>query len=211
MRKYAARDSGSNPRMLEQMVAPVELVLKSDAQVMLIKNVDERLVNGCVGRVLGFFSTAACGASVGMDGVLGASTGKKPRSSSQESLTSNTKGGGFVRNVQVGPDGRTPVGLCVEPKVENKENLAAPPVSHEVKGNTSAKPASAASPSNGGIKNKSVAKDEELFPLVEFRTAHGTEIVLISLSPVLPLLMVCRLSALIRRRSRRIRESLNGV
>ena len=37
------------------MVVPVRLALKADAQVMLVKNVNDRLVNGSVGRVLGFF------------------------------------------------------------------------------------------------------------------------------------------------------------
>lgn len=35
-------------------MAPPQLVLKKNAQVMLIKNMDELLVNGSMGRVIGF-------------------------------------------------------------------------------------------------------------------------------------------------------------
>ncbi|TFY58561.1 hypothetical protein EVJ58_g6338 [Rhodofomes roseus] len=152
IREYAARDSGSHPKILEQMVAPARLVLKPDAQVMLVKNVDERLVNGCVGRVLGFFGVGVCSASVTAPESQGSSSSMKPKSASQESSSKN--GGGLVRNVQVGTDGRTPVALGPP----GKENM-----DMEKK----------------DAKPKSVMKDEELFPLVEFRTAHGTEIVLL--------------------------------
>lgn len=157
MREYTARDSGSNPRILEQMVAPARLVFKPDAQVMLVKNVNERLVNGCVGRVLGFFSVGVCGASVGAQegsqgGSQGTSASAKPKSASQESGT--TKSGSVtVRNVQVGTDGRTPAALGAP----GKENLGA----------------------DKDKKGKGAVKEDELFPLVEFRTAHGTENVLL--------------------------------
>lgn len=157
VREYAARDSGTHPRILEQMVAPARLVLKPDAQVMLVKNVDERLVNGCVGRVLGFFAVAPCAASVGpmLEGSQGAPSAK-PKSASQESGAG--KGGNVtVRNVQVGADGRTPVALGAP----GKENLDTD------KGREKDR------------KGKGVAKEDELFPLVEFRTAHGTENVLL--------------------------------
>ena len=36
------------------MMAPVSITLKTNAQVMLIKNVDETLVNGSMGKVIGF-------------------------------------------------------------------------------------------------------------------------------------------------------------
>lgn len=157
---YEARDSGAaqpdrRAKLLEAMVAVKNLELKANAQVMLIKNVDESLVNGSVGKVLGFYSPSACVASVGAGASATPQVKKegtpKPKSSSQE------KAGGFVRNVQVGPDGKTPVALCGD----------------EVKENTDIKaPASA--------KGNAKANNDDLMPLVEFRTPQGKEIVLIS-------------------------------
>ncbi len=57
---YTAQDGGTitdptqRDKMLSNFMAPKDLELKVDAQVMLIKNVDETLVNGSMGRVLGF-------------------------------------------------------------------------------------------------------------------------------------------------------------
>ena len=62
---YSARDTGTHQKVLEQMVVPSRLAFKVDAQVMLVKNVDEKLVNGTVGRVLGFHTISTCQASVG--------------------------------------------------------------------------------------------------------------------------------------------------
>ena len=161
--KYEARDSGAAPpekraKLLEAMVAPRLLELKADAQVMLIKNVDESLVNGSVGRVLGFFAPSACVASAGVPAASTASPAKagssapKPKSSQEAAKSTN----GFVRNVQVGPDGRTPIALRPEAV---KENTSPPP-----------------SPTKAKVK----AKDEELLPLVEFRTPQGKEVVLLA-------------------------------
>ncbi|KAI0324533.1 hypothetical protein GY45DRAFT_363347 [Cubamyces sp. BRFM 1775] len=165
LRTFTARDTGTHQKVLEQMIVPAQLVLKSNAQVMLVKNVDERLVNGSVGRVLGFFTIASCLASVGSpppsqeDGTKPKSTAST--SSSQESSpgpsSASSKAGGAVRNVQVGPDGRTPV--FYYRTTENKENTK------------DTKPLSASA--------KGKVKDEERYPLVEFRTAQGTEIVLV--------------------------------
>ena len=43
-------------KLLENCMAPQLLELKKDAQVMLIKNMDENLVNGSLGKVIGFMS-----------------------------------------------------------------------------------------------------------------------------------------------------------
>ena len=179
---YSARDTGTHQRVLEQMVVPSRLAFKVDAQVMLVKNVDEKLVNGTVGRVLGFHTIAACHASTGLSSSqeedvkpLSRSASSKPKSgststaSSQESTASSsaTKANGAVRNVQVGPDGRTPVSLCGR-TLADKENLASPvKMERDVK------------PGVGTPLSKGQAKDEELYPLVEFRTQQGTQIVLV--------------------------------
>jgi len=43
-------------KLLQNCMAPQSLELKKDAQVMLIKNLDENLVNGSLGKVIGFMS-----------------------------------------------------------------------------------------------------------------------------------------------------------
>lgn len=56
---FMTRDSGSAPpekrrKLLDNMTAVGILELKCDAQVMLVKNMSETLVNGSVGRVVDF-------------------------------------------------------------------------------------------------------------------------------------------------------------
>lgn len=57
---FAARDGGSivdkaqRDKLLQNCMAPELITLKKGAQVMLIKNIDETLVNGSLGRVIGF-------------------------------------------------------------------------------------------------------------------------------------------------------------
>lgn len=175
---FEARDTGSavadkRAKLLDNMVAPKALQLKLDAQVMLIKNVDETLVNGSVGKILGFFPFSAAVASV--DWAASASqavkkepvkkepgpsrsatpSSSKPKSSSQDSVSSTLKLGSMVRNVQVSDDGRTPVSLAEKENIEPEKET---------------KPLSA---------RGKAAKDEELFPLVEFFTHQGKEIVLV--------------------------------
>jgi ATP-dependent DNA helicase PIF1 len=174
--KYEARDTGAAPpdkraRLLEAMVATRLLELKEGAQVMLIKNVDESLVNGSVGKILGFYAPSVCTASTGAAtlsapatpqvkketvATSGASKDPKPKSKSGSLDVPGSKTlGGFVRNIQLGPDGRTPVALYPS----GKENTS-PPVSP--------------------VKGKAKAKDEELLPLVEFSTPQGKEVVLLA-------------------------------
>jgi ATP-dependent DNA helicase PIF1 len=57
---YTAIDSGTlintpqAPKMLENFLAPKSITLKPGAQVMMVKNIDETLVNGSLGTVIGF-------------------------------------------------------------------------------------------------------------------------------------------------------------
>ncbi|CAO1638299.1 unnamed protein product [Parajaminaea phylloscopi] len=58
---YEAKDGGELPRdqrdkILSQFMAPPKIFLKVGAQVMLIKNTDETLVNGSVGKVVAFLT-----------------------------------------------------------------------------------------------------------------------------------------------------------
>lgn len=163
------------------MKAPKEVVLKEDAQVMLVKNIDSELVNGCVGRVLGFWRVKDCAESVGVkvESKLESETGSGKSQSSASVQAATAKNGGLVRNVRVGADGRTPIALfearlsasSEETLSANKENIQTPPTKTEKNGKEK-KPLSAAA-----------AAKEELFPLVEFRTASasgiGVEIALI--------------------------------
>ncbi|KAH9829139.1 ATP-dependent DNA helicase PIF1 [Teratosphaeria destructans] len=61
---FEARDGGAitdkaqRDRLLQNCMAPEIITLKKGAQVMLIKNVDESLVNGSIGKVIGFMSEA---------------------------------------------------------------------------------------------------------------------------------------------------------
>lgn len=57
--RYDAMDTGDaavRDRLLQNMMAPKSLELKKGAQVMLIKNMDDTLVNGSLGTVTGFMS-----------------------------------------------------------------------------------------------------------------------------------------------------------
>ena len=57
---FEARDGGAiadkaqRDKLLQNCMAPEMITLKKGAQVMLIKNVDESLVNGSLGKVIGF-------------------------------------------------------------------------------------------------------------------------------------------------------------
>ena len=61
---FEARDGGSitskeaRDQLLSNCIAPEVVTLKKGAQVMLIKNMDDTLVNGSLGRVIGFMNEA---------------------------------------------------------------------------------------------------------------------------------------------------------
>lgn len=60
VRVFEARDGGTitdgamRTKLLQNCMAPQLLELKKGAQVMLIKNIDETLVNGSLGKIIGF-------------------------------------------------------------------------------------------------------------------------------------------------------------
>jgi len=62
--KYEAMDSGTitdltmRDKLLSNMMAPKTIEVKKGAQVMLIKNMDEGLVNGSLGKVIAFMTEA---------------------------------------------------------------------------------------------------------------------------------------------------------
>lgn len=63
MHTYWASDTGSadkeyRDKQLSNLMAPPELQLRIDSQVMLIKNTDETLVNGSMGKVVKFVDPA---------------------------------------------------------------------------------------------------------------------------------------------------------
>ena len=69
LHKFQAEEGGSmmppqRDNLLSNCMAPKILELKKDAQVMLIKNMDENLVNGSLGKVIGFMSESTYGLCV---------------------------------------------------------------------------------------------------------------------------------------------------
>jgi ATP-dependent DNA helicase PIF1 len=83
-RHFPAVDKGSDPtlrdRLLANMMAPPSLELKKGAQVMLIKNMDDTLVNGSLGTVQGFMNEATFNLKGGLmdgDDAADAETDKK--------------------------------------------------------------------------------------------------------------------------------------
>jgi ATP-dependent DNA helicase PIF1 len=106
---FAARDSGKaegdrKEKLLENLPVGATVVLKAGAQVMLVKNLDReeggRMVNGCVGRVLGFWKIGE---------VIGDQV--------------PDKGVAAVRNVRMEENGEVPIARAVkDDTAENKEN-----------------------------------------------------------------------------------------
>lgn len=59
--RYESQDTGDQnirDKLLANMMAPKSIDLKKGAQVMLIKNMDDTLVNGSLGKVIGFMAEA---------------------------------------------------------------------------------------------------------------------------------------------------------
>ncbi|KAL1844399.1 hypothetical protein VTJ49DRAFT_78 [Mycothermus thermophilus] len=68
--RYDAIDTGDpkiRDRLLANMMAPPSIELKKGAQVMLIKNMDDTLVNGSLGTVVGFMTEATFEMKAGID------------------------------------------------------------------------------------------------------------------------------------------------
>ncbi|TFK52899.1 hypothetical protein OE88DRAFT_1656561 [Heliocybe sulcata] len=163
---FDSRDSGSAPpdtrnKLLKNMMAVEKLEVKAGAQVMLIKNVDNGveggLVNGSVGVLRGFHRIGEVQSElVGGEARTGGAAEKN----------------GHVRSVRVDGDGKPVVVVKSEEGKENKGCKDEKPKS-EVKGKAE-KPQS-----NVKGKAKKEEKDEEMYPLVEFVTPAGKEMVLL--------------------------------
>lgn len=78
--RYDAHDGGEatiKDRLLANMMAPRSLELKKHAQVMLIKNIDDTLVNGSLGTVIGFETEESFALKCGLENLDGESDIKK--------------------------------------------------------------------------------------------------------------------------------------
>lgn len=78
-------DPNQREKMLANFMAPKKLVLRVGAQVMLIKNMDEMLVNGSMGKIIRFVEPAVYGTDhddVDVDGNVLA--GGKPKSQTKK-------------------------------------------------------------------------------------------------------------------------------
>lgn len=81
VRTFEARDGGTivdktqRDKLLSNCMAPETIQLKKGAQVMLIKNIDESLVNGSLGKVIGFMSETTFDAYHENDGEFSSTQG----------------------------------------------------------------------------------------------------------------------------------------
>lgn len=88
----AIADKPQRDKLLSNCMAPEIIILKKGAQVMLIKNVDESLVNGSIGRVIGFmdekkFDSYQAAETDGQDVIPTQSNSNDPQSHLLSSIT----------------------------------------------------------------------------------------------------------------------------
>ncbi|KAM3509361.1 hypothetical protein MY11210_006360 [Beauveria gryllotalpidicola] len=96
--KFEAADTGEpalKERLLANMMAPKSIDLKLNAQVMLIKNLDASLVNGSLGRVIGFSDerTFEMGGGIPDDPTMDAAMNK-----ARKKLSSFSRDSGLISN-----------------------------------------------------------------------------------------------------------------
>jgi ATP-dependent DNA helicase PIF1 len=94
-------DETQRQKMLANFMAPLKLLLRVDAQVMLIKNVDDTLVNGSMGRVVRFVDPAVYGTEFDIDGASDESS--VPVGSGPSVGTAAKKGGASAGTVKLYP------------------------------------------------------------------------------------------------------------
>lgn len=135
------------------MMAVDELRIKVGAQVMLIKN-------------LGEVSGGPAGAG---GGLVNGSVGLVVAFCRPWEVCGDVSTSGTVRNVRLAEDGRTPLIQVLSETAEDKENHLIRDAAHHQK-----KPEAKSENSKGKAKGS-----DELFPLVRFPTAHGSETVLL--------------------------------
>ena len=110
---YESRDTGAaneerRTKIFQNMIAQRILEIKVGAQVMLIKNVDEELVNGSIGKVLGFHTVSeVCGSggnisSKAGNGFIRDALLKDDRGTPEECGVAERKSPGVKQNLESG-------------------------------------------------------------------------------------------------------------
>ncbi|KAF9877347.1 mitochondrial dna helicase [Colletotrichum karsti] len=121
-KRYDASDAGDQnirDKLLQNMMAPKTLELKIGAQVMLIKNMDETLVNGSLGKVIAFMTEGSFenwhGADIGSDGEMDPDdkAKKKIKAFSREVEEATGSSGEFPVVEFSAVDGSTRTILCI--------------------------------------------------------------------------------------------------
>lgn len=107
---YRAKDGGlitdttQRDKMLANFMAPASLTLKVDCQVMLIKNMDETLVNGSMGRVIGFMDPAQAKDETARPPNSEKENAKKRTPSQLWPVVAFPIPGGYVKEVMIAPE-----------------------------------------------------------------------------------------------------------